>query len=313
MSLRTKSSYGPFFWLAAVSFVVPLFVAAAAFRNVHPTTKPIPQPDASGVDHALWDYLLKTYVEDGLVDYDGMGRDYLFRTYLSQLGQCRPEKLATEAERLALLCNAYNAFVIDGVIAHKIGDSVMNYKQNGQEFFDIREHIFAERTVSLNDIEHKMIRPQFAEPRIHVALVCAAKSCPAIRREAYVGPRIAAQLEDQAYAFANNRTYVDYDTTHDVLRLSPILQWYGDDWNESGGYLPWLVERIEDEDLRNAVTRAANGETSIVFADYNWSLNARQPPANAVEPFGERTKGARGNKPVPKSAPQFGSGSIPNE
>lgn len=313
MKSNSKLYYGPLFWLAAVSFVVPLFVAATAFREVYPTTKPVPQPDVSGVDHALWDYLLKTYVENGLVDYDGMRRDHLFRTYLNQLGRCQPQKLATEAERLALLCNAYNAFVIDGVITHRIDDSVMNYKQHGKEFFDIREHILANHTISLNEIEHKMIRKRYQEPRIHVALVCAAISCPAIRREAYVGPRIAAQLEDQAYIFANNRTYVDYDATHDVVRLSPILQWYGDDWDESGGYLPWLVVRIEDEDLRNAVTRAANGEAEIVFADYNWSLNAQQPPANIVEPLGEGTTGRHRNKPAPKSEPQFGSGSIPNE
>ncbi len=314
MDQKSKSYYGPFFWLAVVSFIVPLFVAHAAFQNGYPTTKPVPQVDASGVDHALWDYLLKTYVENGLVDYDGMGRDYLFRTYLNQLGQAQPDKLGTEAERLALLCNAYNAFVIDGVISHGIDDSVMSFKQDGKEFFDIPEHIFANRTVSLNNIEHKMIREKYHEPRIHVALVCAARSCPAIRREAYVGPRIAAQLEDQSYVFANNRTYVDFDPTFSQLRLSPILNWYGEDWDAVGGYLPWLVERIEDTHLRNAVSQAIKGEVEVVFADYNWSLNSQVEPVTATESSlpGRRTVPKRKKKKSQQKKTDFGSGSIPN-
>ncbi len=299
MDKEKKSYYGPFFWLAIASFIVPIVVANATYQNVHPTTKPVPHLDASGVDHALWDYLLKSYVENGLVDYDGMGRDYLFRTYLKQLGQAQAEKLATKAERLALLCNAYNAFVIDGVISHGIRDSVMSFQQDGKEFFDIREHILGNQTLSLNEIEHEMIRKEYKEPRIHVALVCAARSCPALRREAYVGPRISAQLEDQSYEFANNRTYVDFNSTHNQLLLSPILQWYGEDWATIGGYLPWLFERIKDEELRFSITRAINGEVETVFADYNWTLNSQADPSSK-------------SGPSSKKKTNFGSGSIPN-
>ena len=68
------------------------------------------------LDHALWDYLLKSYVENGLVDYDGISRDHSFRIYLRQLSEAESEKLTTSVDQLALLCNAYNAFVINGVI-----------------------------------------------------------------------------------------------------------------------------------------------------------------------------------------------------
>ena len=71
--------YGGFFWVAVISFIVPLVVAFKAFNDIKPTTKPTPAPDVSGVDHAVWDYLLKSYVSNGLVDYDGMKKDYLFR------------------------------------------------------------------------------------------------------------------------------------------------------------------------------------------------------------------------------------------
>ena len=120
MKDQSQSYYGGFYWLAITSFIVPLFVAYAAFDKLSPSTKPTSNPDASGVDHNLWDYLLRTYVESGLVDYDGMSKDYLFREYVRQVAACDPSRLASREDKLALHCNAYNALVINGVITHKI-------------------------------------------------------------------------------------------------------------------------------------------------------------------------------------------------
>ncbi|MHC4780485.1 MAG: DUF547 domain-containing protein, partial [Planctomycetota bacterium] len=155
-----KSYFGPLFWLGAVALLVPVFVAFKAFEDV---SKPYEvNPDLSGVDHGLWDQLLKKYVRGGLVNYAGLGADPGFRTYVSQLGRARPEKLSTESERLALLCNAYNAFVMNGVIVRAVGDSVMDVKEGDTGFFDLSEHILGGETVSLNHIEHGIIRKRFA-------------------------------------------------------------------------------------------------------------------------------------------------------
>ena len=290
MSKDNKSYYGAFFWITLVSFVVPVVVAISAFNAVQPATKPESKPDASGVDHALWDYLLKAYVENGLIDYDAMARDHLFRTYLQQLGTAQPEKLATDDERLALLCNAYNALVVNGVITHKIAASVMDYTHEGTGFFDVPVHIFAGETMSLNRLEHEIIRVEYDEPRIHVALVCAAISCPAIRPEAYVGSRLDTQLEDQAVLFANNPKYVNYEG---AIQLSPILQWYGVDWDNHGGTLAWLAERVRDGALREALL---DDTIEVRYTSYDWTLN---------------TQGPRSSGNAPKA--DFGSGSIPNE
>jgi len=301
MAATRPSYYGAFFWITLLSFSVPLVVAARAFHEVKLTTKPTPHPDASGVDHALWDYLLKSYVSSGLVDYDGMKRDHLFRVYLRQLAAADLSKLTTAADQLALLCNAYNAFVIDGVITHKIDDSVMNYSQDGKEFFDIEEHIFAGSTVSLNSIEHELIRKRFREPRIHVALVCAARSCPAIRPEAYIGPRLAQQLDDQSIQFANSEKYVQFDELGNKLMVSPLLNWYGDDWQPVGGFLPWLAERIRDAHLVQRIKKASEGQVEVGFLDYDWSLNSQAPTSS------------REGVATPAKKAEFGSGSIPNE
>ena len=298
---KGENYYGGLFWVAAVSFIVPLFVGWKAFQNVAPTTKPVPQVDASGVDNMVWDYLLKSYVTSGLVDYDGMKKDYLFREYLRELGSCDPNALSNADEQLALACNAYNAFVINGVISHKIYDSVSGFAVDGTDFFDLKEHIFAGETISLNDMEHKLIRPTFKEPRIHVALVCAARSCPAIRGEAYMGPRVRQQLQDQSVQFANNPTYVTFDSEQQKLNLSPILSWYGDDWNErypNGGYLAWINELTSDPVIKDVTAKAAKNELEVGFLEYDWSLNSQAEPGAPAQQ---------------KSSGGFGSGSSPDE
>ena len=331
--------YGGFFWVAAVSFIVPLVVAYAAFDKVTPASKPVPVPDASGVDHNLWDYLLRTYVQSGLVDYEGLSKDYLFKTYLRQLASAEPEKLATRGEKLALHCNAYNALVMNGVINHKIHrneKNVLNFtpkdvadelhKLDGEiealkrrrqsdpakiemlmqqadrlradsQFFRLKEHLFANETISLDYLEQEVIRPVFKEPRVHVALVCAARSCPAIRGEAYFGDRIEDQLADQAKQFANDSRYVAYDSSMKTVALSPILKWYSEDWDSEGGYLKWLAERVTDSELGSRLAEAKTGATAVSFNDYDWTLNSQTGSAGA-------SAGGTGG---------FGSGSVPNE
>ncbi|MCP4640941.1 MAG: DUF547 domain-containing protein [bacterium] len=297
MATKQKSYYGPLFWLALAAFVAPVLVAFQAFDALPgPYTKPDPNPDASGVDHALWDYLLKQYVENGLVDYDGLERDHLFATYVRQLGGARPENLATDAERLALYCNAYNAFVVHGVNRHGIRDDAFSYDQEGVGFFKLKEHILAGETVSLDHIEHQLIRAQYEEPRIHVALVCAARSCPPLRAEAFTGDNLERQLEDLSRQFANHPIHVRFDADAKTLHLSKILEWYGKDFEVAGGYLAFLLKRAEDADTRRGIESAQAGEATVVFSDYDTALNIQ----------GGRRGGGGGNV-------DFGSGSIPNE
>lgn len=293
---QQESYYGIYFWLTLITFAVPLFVAYSAFEKLAPTTKPVPNPDASGVDHQLWDYLLKSYVKDGLVDYEGFRRDYIFKIYLRQLGGADFGKLSTEDEKLALYCNAYNAFVINGVIKHQVKESVNEFQRNGVGFFDLREHILGNQTVSLNELEHQIIRPRFNEPRIHLALVCAALSCPAIRPEAFDGPRLNEQLRDQAVLFANHRKHVNYDAKTDQILLNSILKWYGEDWDSVGGYLTWLAGHVKDPELQAKLLAAKQGLVAVDFVPYDWSLNGLQTISS------ERYRRS-----------EAGSGTIPNE
>ena len=322
---KIATYYAGFFGVALVSFIVPLFVGYKAFENLQPTNKPAPNPDVSGVDHGVWDYLLKANVAGGLVDYKGMKQDWLFRDYIRQLGECDPDKLETEDEKLALACNAYNAFVINAVISHKITDNVKDFtiggdkknssdeknsgdkqnsgdkKNSGTGFFDIKEHIFAGETISLNQLEKKMIIPTFGEPRVHVALVCAALSCPSIRPEAYTGARVRDQLQDQSVQFADNPEYVMFDPATSELKLSALLAWYPGDFVQrypNGGHLQWINESTTDPVIKDATGKAiadlakAKGdrEITISFFKYDWTLNSQANPdesdGNAKDDWG---------------------------
>ena len=307
MSNGTKY-YGGFFWVAAVSFIVPLFVGWHAFQNLQPATKPPLSLDKSGVDHNAWNYLLNNYVANGLVDYDGMKKDYLFHEYVRQLGTCNPQLLDTDDERLALACNAYNAFVINGVISHKVDNSVMLVAEDDDSddedsdkkkpgFFDFEEHVFAGQTISLDHLEKQLILPTFKEPRVHVALVCGAKGCPPIRPQAYLGQCVRDQLQDQSALFVNDPKHVTYDQATKELKLNSILNWYGSDFNErypNGGYLTWISELAKDPKLKEAAIKAINNEVSVSFLDYDWALNTQA-----------RSKGGK--------VGGFGSGSSPDE
>ncbi len=338
--MKKQPYYGGLFWVSVVSFVVPVFVAYAAFNKLTPTTKPSPEPDVSGVDHNLWDYLLRTYVAGGLVDYNGMSKDYLFTTYLRQIAGADPSKLTTREEQLALHCNAYNALVINGVISHKIHrneKNVLNFTprdvavkvevlekeiamlkrspesdplaiveltnqvdklRSDSQFFRLREHVFANQTISLDQLEQEMIRPVFQEPRIHVALVCAAKSCPPIRAEAYFGDRLEAQLQDQALQFANKTEYVRYDAAKKTVLLSPLLKWYEEDWAAAGGILAWLHGLVKDQAVQQSLQAASTNQVAVEFNSYDWALNSQTGGGSAS------SKGGGGG---------FGSGSVPNE
>ncbi|MHC4444023.1 MAG: DUF547 domain-containing protein [Planctomycetota bacterium] len=278
--------YGLLLGLAGLLFAGPTIAADPVVDIAsRPATRPAPNPDISGVDHKLWDYLLKRYLKKGLVDYHGLGEDELFRIYLQQLSKARPEKLSADSDRLALLCNAYNALVVSGVIRHRITERVTDFKLKGVQFFDVAEYRLAGKMVSLNHIEHKMIRARHKDPRVHMALVCAAQSCPSLRVEAYTGRRLDKQLEEQARLFANNPQHVGYDTKNKTLHLNPILKWFGRDFDSAGGYLKFLVKRANDARLKNALQQAAAGKVKIVFSKYDWSLNKQKAPPKSKGPL----------------------------
>jgi hypothetical protein len=238
---------------------------------------PLGGQEPAPFDHSLFDGLLRAHVSgEGLVDYDAFGRSQEFQEYLASLARAPVERLP-DAERLALWINAYNAYTIELINRHEERSSIRNINRalgfiRGKGPWKERMAEVGGETWTLDEIEHEIIRPEFGEPRIHFALVCAALGCPPLRDEAYTGEALERQLEDQARVFlaeSPDKNRVDVESGR--VYLSPIFDWYREDFpagNEGlGAYLaPYFPGAAENALL-------SGGRFRVVLTDYDWSLN----------------------------------------
>ncbi len=229
-------------------------------------------------DHSLFDALLRQHVVDGLVDYDAFGDAPAFRAYLGALERARPEALPAP-ERLALWINVYNASTIELVNRHGERESIRNVNRTlglalkgpwREELVRVGGQAF-----HLDHVEHEIVRKQFAEPRIHFALVCAARSCPALRSEAYTGARLEEQLEQQARAFLRERPSLNrVDAARGTLLLSPIVgDWYRRDFGPDDAALGRFLARYWPDGPERALL--LSGRFRVAISPYDWGLNSR--------------------------------------
>lgn len=228
------------------------------------------KPAGPTMDHAEWDALLREHVRPGgLVDYDGFARDEArLERYLAAVAAAPLDEMG-RSERLALLINAYNAFTVRLILDHRPLRSIKDIP--GDQRWTGRRWPIGGHAWTLDEIEHTQVRPHFREPRIHFALVCAAVGCPPLRDEAYVAARLEAQLEAQTEYVHGNPRWVRYDAAAGALALSPLYQWYGDDFRQVAGSVPAYVARYVPA-LRAALDAGRTPE--VRFLDYDWSLNS---------------------------------------
>ena len=123
-------------------------------------------------------------------------------------------------------------------------------------------------TITLNTVEHKILRQNYAEPRIHFALVCAAKGCPPLRGEVYVATRLNEQLDDQAKQFLATPDKNHMDVASQTVYLSPIFKWYGVDFEKKSGSVLAALKPYWP-----AKPVVGYEDFKIRYTDYDWSLN----------------------------------------
>lgn len=233
---------------------------------------------AAPFDHSAFDVLLHRHVVDGLVDYDAFAKDPTFPAYLDTLARADIAALP-EAERLAFWINTYNAFTIDLINRHRERDSIRNINRTAGLALKgpWRERIVraAGAVYDLDDVEHEIIRKRFQEPRIHFALVCAAVGCPPLRREAYVGARLDAQLDDQAKAFLVRSTVWNrLDVPHRVAHLSRVFEYYRDDFGGSDAAVGRYIARFYPPGPERQMLES--GAFEVRHTEYDWTLNSQE-------------------------------------
>jgi hypothetical protein len=227
--------------------------------------------------HAQWSTILARWVKHGGVDYAGLEREGqpALAAYLAALsGACGPDyERWTGAERLAFWINAYNAFTVRLILDHYPVASIRKIGWLPGAAFRtkfIPMEGLKGGTISLDEIENGTLRSAFREPRIHFALVCASRSCPALRDEAYRGADLDSQLDDQARTFLHDPAKNRVDVGARTLYLSPIFKWFRGDFEGAAGSLPSYVARYLDDGTAHV------SDFSVEFLDYDWSLNDRE-------------------------------------
>jgi len=254
-------------------------------------------------DHTLWDTALKKHAKykgeiDGitmnLVDYAGMANDPYVKIYTQALATTDLEKMLQKSagssdannELLAFYINAYNCLCIGHVTKYykaskgKLPNSITavtktmtDYKK--VDIWDVPAGVIGGVTVTLNDIEHKILRSLWDEPRIHASIVCASASCPNLRPEAFVGEKINAQMDDQATSWVSDNTKgISVDNGSRQLTISRIFLWFSEDFQarNANGPIAWAKEYYQGKDKQQWSTNT----NDVEYFPYNWKLNAKR-------------------------------------
>jgi len=206
----------------------------------------------------------------GKVDYAGIKKEETkLNQYLRMLEKVDPDSLARD-EQFAFYINAYNAWTIK-LILTKYPDiksiRELGFLNSGpwkKKLVRLRSGM-----VSLDHIEHDILRPRFKDPRVHFAINCSAKSCPPLRPEPYRADILDQQLEDSTRSFINNPA--SYRLEGRDLYVSRIFKWFSEDFNEDilGFFLRYANGALKQELETN------REKIEVKYLEYDWSLNAK--------------------------------------
>ena len=272
----------------------------AAFWAVTVTAAGVTAPDASliddhwqrhdprsdrTVDHGVWQGLLKRYIvaDEALslnrFDYAAVTRDdkVALDTYLDRLQSVTVTRLS-RAEQKAYWINLYNAFTVDIVLDRYPVDSIRDiggglFSRGPWSDDDFTVSVEG-RALTLDDIEHGILRPLYRDPLIHYGVNCASVGCPNLVRRAYTGATVDEMLARNARAFVNSpRGIQAVDGTG--VTVSSIYVWFKADFGGTDAGVLRHVRRFADD----ARSRALDGATRLRGHDYDWSLNDAQRPA----------------------------------
>jgi hypothetical protein len=224
-------------------------------------------------DSSAWGDLLAAATSDGLIDYETMAnRRGELDAYLGSVAEADLSKLSRD-HLMALLINAYNAYTVTSILDHPDVDSIRQI----DGVWDKATHRVGGFDLTLDNIEHNLLRPYFKDPRIHVAVNCASMSCAPLPPWAFDGDRLDQQLEEWTRDFFRNPKYLTLDSEEGVLRTSSLLDWYGEDFtkpdaNPRADTLAGFIARFSTDEVRKFVEARA-GKPEIRFLEYDWSLN----------------------------------------
>lgn len=264
--------------LVALVFACSSSGAPVAVADPAPTATQGSTTEAFDHTHAPWSAVLGAHVKGDDFDYGALKKDpSKLEAYLRTLSSVTPARITSwsQKQRYAFWINAYNAWTIKKVVDSYPLESIRDLSGLLKSVFD-DEFIPMKALhpdgdddlLSLNDIEHEILRPRFKDARVHAAINCASFSCPPLLDTAFVAEKLDEQLDAQMKRFVADPTRNRFDTEDGVLRLSEIFKWFDDDFERDAGSVRDYVARYAPEDKRDFVRKAR-----IKYIDYDWALN----------------------------------------
>lgn len=271
-----------------------------SFSEAIPLASASAEASEKGFSYAGYSRVLSEHVDDqGLVSYARLrANPQSLNVFLSELETLETDIYDSwnEKEKVAFWINAYNVLTLQAVIRHyPIQSSFLSslrFPKNSIRqipgVWDKLKFKVMGRGLTLDGIEHEILRKQFDEPRIHMALVCAAMSCPPLRAEPFFGDKLDLQLDDQTLRFLNHPRKLRLAASERRIYLSPIFKWFGKDFlnryrtkerfaghtTAERAVLNFLYAFV-DSDAR---TYLDTSDYRIEYLDYDWSLNEQPDP-----------------------------------
>ncbi|MBW2206539.1 MAG: DUF547 domain-containing protein [Deltaproteobacteria bacterium] len=185
-------------------------------------------------------------------------------------GETVDHSLYGELLGFAFYVNAYNAWTIKLILTGYPG--IESIKDLGSLFKSPWKKKICRidgEVITLDDIEHNILRPQFKDPRVHFAVNCASKGCPPLLAEPYTGSRLDKQLNQVTRAFINDPKR--YRIEKDTLFVSKIFKWFSEDFNND--VIGFFLQYAEG-DLKKTL-ESNRGKIKVKYLDYDWSLNGK--------------------------------------
>lgn len=222
----------------------------------------------TAAERQIYADLLKKYVKQGRVDYRGFKtEEQRLDRYLNTLEKTDSGKLSPP-KAFAFYINVYNAWTVKLILTGYPG--VKSIKDLGSLFKSPWKKKICRidgSILTLDYIEHEILRPRFKDPRVHFAINCAAASCPPLRSEPYDGETLERQLNDSAQAFINDpeRNYLKGNT----LYASKIFKWFAADFNHD--VVGFFIKYAQNDFKQRLET--LKGKIKVKYLHYDWSLN----------------------------------------
>ncbi|MGY5354688.1 DUF547 domain-containing protein [Wenyingzhuangia sp. IMCC45467] len=212
----------------------------------------------------LWNQLLQKHVDQkGWVNYDGFKNDSIkLNQYLSYLANTQPDDHWSHNKQKAFWINAYNAYTIKLILNHYPLKSILEIKKDDKNAWEIPFVKIGSKTYTLNDVEHKILRKKYNDPRIHVGVNCASISCPQLSNIAFTEKNIDSLLTTQMKSFINDSDRNNISLNK--IELSQIFNWFKDDFTQQTDLITF-INQYSNITINNGAT--------IDYKEYNWNLN----------------------------------------